>query len=218
MALLEGVYRRFSALKSGKGPIDARFTHQESLAIGQVEPEGFEMTRSGRRFRAAFNGSAPTGIAPVQAMPTTAAQWVLWNGDPLKSYVMNQIGVLLFSGTQAVGGSVLGTIFTAPDQTGLAFATGLAVANCSASAIGSKAVIKSGVTLTVPATPLWFPVAALPDSADTVGGQAGPITDVKGRIIIPPKSGLGLVVLSAAGTTPLFLPVFDWLELECDLE
>ncbi len=66
--ILEGVYRRFVALKGGKAPLDARFTHQESLAVAQVEPEGFEFTRAGRRFRSAFNGTGPTGIAPVQAM------------------------------------------------------------------------------------------------------------------------------------------------------
>jgi len=216
--IFEGIYRRFTALKSGKGPLDARFTHQESLAVALVEPEGFEMTRAGRRFRSAFNGTAPTGIAPVQAMPTTAAQWVLWNGDTIKSYVMTSVGVILFSGTQGVGGTLLGAIFTAPNQNGLAQATGLAVQNMSGSAIGSKAVIKSSITLTAPATPLWSPVAALPDAADTAGGQAGPITDIKGRLIIPPQYGLALAVLSAAGTTPLFLPFFDWLELETDLE
>lgn len=216
--IFEGIYRRFAPLRAGKGPIDARFTHQESLAVSLVEPEGFEMTRAGRRFRSAFNGTAPTGIAPVQAIPTTAAQWVLWNGDLVKSYVMTSVGVILFSGTQGVGGTVLGALFNTPSQQGLASATGLAVQNMSGSAIGSKAVIKSAITLTGPAVPLWSPVAALPDAADTAGGQAGPISDMKGRLIIPPQMGLAIAVLSAAGTTPLFLPFFDWLELESDLE
>jgi hypothetical protein len=216
--LFEGVYRRFSVLRNGKGPLDARLTFLESLAMSQVEPEGYEMTRAGRRFRSAFNGSAPTGIAPVQAMPTTAAQWVLWNGDLTKSYVMTSVGVVLFSGTQGVGGTVLGTIFQAPVQNGVAQQTGLAIMNMSDSSISSKAVIKSGITITAPATPIWCPVAALPDAADTAGGQAGPISDMKGRLIIPPQKGLGIAVLSAAGTTPLFLPFFDWLEVESDLE
>ena len=185
--------------------------------MAQVEPEGMEMTRSGRRFRSAFNGTAPTGIAPVQAMPTTAAQWTLWNLDQFNSYVMTSVGVFLFSGTQGVGGTVLGCIYVQPASIGPS-STGLTVANMSNSSIQSKALIKSGVTITSPVTPAWFPVAALPDAADTVGGQAGPISDMKGRLIIPPGCGLGLAVLSAAGTTPLFLPYFDWIELALDLE
>lgn len=214
----EGILRRFIPFKSSAGAKDLRITHLESLAVAQTEPEGFEFTRAGRRFRTAFNGSAPTGIAPVQAMPTTAAQWVIWNGDPVLSYVVTSAAAILFSGTQGVGGTLLGTLFTAPDQTGLAQATGLAVANMSKSSRGSNAIIKSAITLTVPATPLWFPLSSLNSAAETAGGQGGPQADIKGRLIIPPKTGLGLVVLSAAGTTPLFLPYLDWLEVETDLE
>ena len=216
--IIEGIVRRFGALRGGKGPVDVRLTHQESVAIAQVEPEGFEVTRSGRRFKSAFTGTAPTGIAPVQAMPTTAAQWVLWNGDLVKSYVVTSVGALLFSGIPAAGGTVLGALFQAPNQNGLAQQAGIGIANMSASAIGSKAVIKSGIALTAPAVPLWVPLAALPDAVDGVGGQAGPTSDIKGRLIIPPQMGLGIAIFAGAGTTPLFLPIFDWIELECDLE
>lgn len=215
--ILEGIVRRFTALKGGKTPIDARFTHQESLAVAQVEPEGFEITRSGRRFQLAFNGTVPTGIAPVQALPTTAAAWVLWNADPYKSYILTTLGVMLFSGTPAAGGTVLGTIFKAPAQSG-ANATGLSILNMSGSAIGSNAVLKSAVTITSPVAPVWTQLAALPDAVDGIGGLAGPTSDIKGRIIIPPGQGFGLTVFAGAGTTPLFLPAVSWIELESDLE
>lgn len=216
--ILEGVYRRFIPLRSGKAPIDARFTHAESLAVAQVEPESYEASRAGRRFGIAWNGAVPTGIAPVQAMPTTAAQWVLFNGDSNKSYLVTNVGVYLFSGTAGVGGTVLGALFSAPDQTGLAQAAGVSISNLANSGLTSKAVVKSGITLSVPATPLWFPVSALPPVAATVGGQSIPPVEPKGKIIIPPKQGLALVVFSAAGTTPLFLPMVEWVELESDLE
>lgn len=216
MPIMEGFARRFLSLRGGKNPTEVRFTHQESLAIAQVEPEGMEATRAGRRFRSAFNGTPPTGIAPVQAIPTVAAQWALFNADPINSYIMTTVGTMIFSGTQGVGGTVLGTIFQLPAQSG--FSTGLAVANMSNSSLGSKASIKSGISIATPAAPIWAPVAALPDAADTVGGQAAPSSDMKGRMIIPPGYGLGISVFSAAGTTPLFLPYFDWIELPIDLE
>src|SRR2546428_345067 len=101
--ILEGVYRRFAALRSGKGALDLRLTHAESLAVAQVEPEGYELTRAGRRFYIAYNGTGPTGIAPVVALPTTAAQWAIWNADPSKSYIITYLGAFLSAGTPGAG-------------------------------------------------------------------------------------------------------------------
>jgi hypothetical protein len=216
--IAEGIYRRFQALKNGKGPIDARFTFAESIATAQVEPDGHEMTRSGRRFSIGW-GAAPTGIAPVQAIPTTAAQWVIWNGDLAKSYVLTALGALLFSGTKGLGGTLLATLFNTPSQQGLAQAAGAAIVSHSGSAIGSKAVIKSGITLTGPVAPNWTPIAEDMLAVATVGPATVMADRLKaGRIIIPPQMGLGLAVLAPAGTTPLYLPIAEWLELETDLE
>lgn len=216
--IFEGIYRRFTALKSGRGPIDARFTHQESLAVALIEPSGFEMTRAGRRFYLAWNGTGPTGIAPVQTMPTTAAQWALTNNDASKSYHFKALGAFPFSGTPGVGGLLLACIFNTPVQTGLA--TGVAVANGSNSAIGSKASIKSAVTITGPALPNWFPIAYNPPGS--VGaGVAGTVIlngEVNGRVAVQPGQSLGLAVLALAGTTPLFLPIAEWIEQETDME
>lgn len=216
--ILEGVYRRFIPLKSGKGPLDARLTHQESLAVAQIEPTGFEMTRAGRRFYLSWNGTAPTGIAPVQAMPTTAAQWAITNNDSYKTYHFKELGAFPFSGTPGVGGLVLACVFNTPAQTG--FATGVAVASGSNSALGSKAAIKSGVTITAPALPNWFPVAFNPPGAAGagVGGTVILNTEVNGRISVQPGQSLGLAVLALAGTTPLFLPIAEWVEVEADME
>lgn len=216
--IFEGVVRRFSGLRGGKGPLDARLTHQESLAAALVEPSGFEMTRAGRRFYLAWNGTGPTGIAPVQAMPTTAAQWAISNTDPGKSYHFKELGAFVFSGTPGVGGLLLACIFNTPAQTGLA--AGVAVANGSNSAIGSKAAIKSAVTITAPAVPSWFPVAFNPPGAvgAGVGGNVILNTEVNARVALQPGQSLGLAVLALAGTTPLFLPIAEWVELETDME
>src|SRR6266568_2189225 len=101
--ILEGIYRRFIPLRVARGPDDIRITHAESLAVGQVEPSGWEMTRAGRRFSIAYNGTAPTGQAPVQALPTTLAGWVIWNADPAKSYGFEMLGETYFSGTAVAG-------------------------------------------------------------------------------------------------------------------
>jgi hypothetical protein len=215
--IFEGTYRRFIGLRGGKAQIDARFTDQESLAVGGVEPAGFEMTRAGRRFFLGFTGTVPTGIAPVQAFPTTAAQWAISNADAAATYFFKTLGALLFSGTSGLGGELLACIFQTPAQQG--FAAGLAVQNAANSARGSKAAVKSGVTITAPTLPNWFPVA------EQIAGaaQIGPASSIAnrqldGRIAVPPGFSLGLAVLAPAGTTPLYLPIAEWIEQETDME
>ena len=126
--IFEGIYRRFVGLRSGKGQIDARLTHQESLAAALVEPFDFEMTRAARRFYLGISG-AVTGIAPVQAIPTTAAQWTFWNADPVASYFLEEILMLLVSGTPGLGGRLLACLFQAPASTG-GQAAGFSIQNC----------------------------------------------------------------------------------------
>ena len=216
--IFEGFASRFRFLKGGASQISARFTHQESLAVALVEPQGFEMTRAGRRFYLGYP-AAPTGIAPVQAIPTTAAQWAFTNLDPFKTYFYKMLSAFPISGTPGAGGQLLATIFQTPAQTGLA--TNVAIVNAAGSAMSSKKSVKSGVTITGPAAPVWFPVAenlsanvgAFPGSGLILNRQ------VDGVICaLPPGQSLGLAVLALAGTTPLFVPSAEWLEIETDME
>src|SRR5271169_4039214 len=94
--------RRFAIGKAGLSPIVIRATGTESLAVAQVESDGQEMTRAGRRFWLG-RSAAVTGIAPVQTQATTAAQWAIWNNDSSKSYVFDHIGTVLVSGTAGAG-------------------------------------------------------------------------------------------------------------------
>jgi hypothetical protein len=217
--ILEGIYRRFQALRAGKGPIDLRLTHAESLAICQVEPIGFEMARAGRRFALGYS-AAVTGIAPVQALPTTAAQWVWWNNDATKSHIVQTLGAQVLSGTPGVGGQLFAALIQAPATVGTVSKAGLTVASKSNGGLTSKAVFTSGVTVTAPAAPAWFSVAE--NLSPNVGAFPGSGIMVNrildGRIVIPPGQGLALAVVALAGTTPLFGPIAEWVELETDLE
>jgi len=218
MPIMEGFARRFIGLRSGKSPLEVRFTHQESLAVGMVESPGAEMARAGRRFMLAYNGTAPTGVAPVQAFPTTAAQWAIWNADPIKTYFFETLGILVFSGTNAIGGSLLAAFFTAPVQLG-ANATGLTVINSSGSTKGSAAIIKSGVTITGPAAPNWGVVADTQLSGvATVPSSVAVNRLLGGRVALQPGQGLGLAAFAPAGTSQAFLPIAEWYEQETDME
>jgi hypothetical protein len=200
----------------GNSEIDARATGLESLAVDQVAPDGLEMTRAGRRFIwGPVNGV--TGIAPVAALPTTAAQWLLWNPDPYQSLVLDQLGTILVSGTAAAGLILLAALVQSPATAG-AQATGMQVTSASNGGHTSKVLLKSGVTLTQPLTPNWWPVAKS-DSANTaVLSVAAENRDLRGRLIVPPGQGLALAVLSGAGATPLFAPFGMHSEMKLDLQ
>lgn len=223
--LLEGEFRRFNVLRGGKGPLAFRQTFLESLAIAQVEPPNLELTRANRRFMLG-NSTAITGIAPVQALPTTAAQWALFNSDTYRTYWLEELLMYLTSGTPGVGGILLACLFQAPAQLGANAAgasvspTGKIGAQAASISQGSAMIVKSGVTITSPAAPNWYPVAS--NNSPNVTAFAGSTflehRNLQGAIGIPPQFGLGLAVVAPAGTTPLFAPAARWAELEVDTE
>src|SRR6266850_4973995 len=187
--ILEGVYRRFQGLRVAKGPLDLRITFTESLAVDQVALPKQEMTRAGRRFFIGYN-AAVTGIAPVQALPTTAAQWVIWNADPNATYFFEELGAVLLSGTPGLGASLWAALFTAPAQVGVS-ATGLGVQGASQGTRASKALLKSAITVTGPTAPNWFRVdeskSGITAAAFSTGYSNGLVNDrFEGGIAIQP--------------------------------
>lgn len=199
------------------GEVVLRGTQTKCLGVSITEPEGIDLTREGRRFAIARSAGV-TGIAPVQAQATTAAQWTLFNTSSTKTCFFDMLGVVLDSGVGgATGHTVYAADFTTPVQTGLA--TGLSAINMNGGASASTVLaIKSAVTVTAPAAPFWFPVAQLP-SGVTPGILGTTIAnwEIRGRIALQPGHGLALYVAGASGTTPLFGPCAQWVEIESSM-
>lgn len=215
--LLEGKARRF-VRAAGQSNSVLRLTGYESVAVAQVEPEGYELSRAGRRFAGGGGGTGTaTGRAPVATIPTTAAQWMLWNGeaDGGRAYAIEQLTIAQLSGTAAVGGAILWALTTARIAAPTA-ATGYGSFSMSRSAMNTKAIWADNQTLTV--APVWHVIKANGNPATTTNG--GDTADsVNGKIIVPPGFALALHYLSGTGTTPLFLAFAIWAELEnADLE
>lgn len=207
--ILAGALDRLSV-----GAVVPRGTQTKCLGVSITEPEGIDLTREGRRFAIARSAGV-TGIAPVQAQVTTAAQWTLFNTSTTKTCFFDMLGMVLDSGVGgATGHTVYVADFTTPAQTGLA--TGLSAINLNGGATASSVLaIKSGVTVTAPAAPFWYPVAFV-SSAITPGILGTTIAnwEIRGRIALQPGHGLGMVMYGAAGTTPLFGPCAQWVEIE----
>lgn len=217
---MQAWYRRFTALRMGTAPNNVRQTHQESLAVAQVEPPNFEMTRAARRFYLG-NSAAATGIAPVQAIPTTAAQWVIWNPDTIMTYFFEEILMVLASGTPGLGGSMWGALISSPALTGSSN-TGLTTFGASSSG-ASKAIVKSSVTIATPAAPAWYLLADNEKNITAAAYSTGYTNsfgrrDLAGALAIQPSQGLALAVVAPSGTTPLYIPQARWIEQETDME
>ncbi len=195
------------------GEVVQRATQTKCVGVSITEPEGIDLTREGRRFAIA-RSAAVTGIAPVQAQATTAAQWTLFNTSSTKTCFFDMIGMVLDSG---VGGATGHTLyiadFTTPAQTGLA--TGLSAVNMNGGATASSVLaIKSAVTVTAPAAPFWYPIATA--GSNITPGILGTIIanyEVRGRVALQPLHGLAMYMAGAAGTSPLFAPCAQWVEI-----
>jgi hypothetical protein len=205
---------RFS-MKQIAGPIYGAASGSGAQRVSQTEPEGLELSRAGRRF--AFGHSAAiTGIAPVQAMPTTAAQWVIWNTSLTKSLVFEMAGAYLVSGVAGIQSTVVGALIALPATT--TTKAGITIASMSKSTASTVALINSGVTVTSPAAPPWFIIARDETPCTVVLNVMAFNDNLKGTLIVPPLCGLGLAVIAPSGTSPLYAPMAQWTEVELDLE
>lgn len=203
------------APKQISGQVFANCSGFGSLRTAQVDQPSAELTRAGRRFTFAVDSSV-TGIAPVQAVPSTAAQWAIFNNSTTNTYTFDSLGTYLVSGTAGAGIVVLAAFFQTPAETAGTAHTSAQSLSASQN-MSSSAVLKASVTITAPATPVWF-VVAKDDSANTAVGSVAAIGDLSGRLMLPPQWGLGLAVVSPTGTTPLFVPHAIWTEAAQDLE
>lgn len=218
---LEGSIRRWA--RRAAGDVLARFTNWESLAVAQSEPRNMEATRCGSRYLLGYS-AAPTGIAPVQALPTTQPQWCVFNPSTDRSIFVEEIGMFLTSGTPGVGGILLGCLFTLPAPTAQSVAgvdIALAGRAKDSGGSGSVAVVRSSPSvITSPAAPVWFHLATNP--SPNVTAFAGSVSlehrNLDGALCIRPGHALGLAVVAPAGTTPLFAPFGRWIETDIDLE
>ena len=214
--LSEIIVKRFPLIKSlSEGSIGQRGTGYASLAVGQTEARYQERNRAGRLFRGVGGTS---GVAPVTAVPTTAAAWALWNQEFNRSLVIDTIDFFLLSGTPVIGGSILAIVspITATLPTS---ATGSTVSSASMGTGYSRAIFATGYTLPTPTNAYRWATVSLttqPGGAAGVGGCFS--ANVNGGIIVPPRMVLGLTMLAGTGTSPLYIPGVTWTEAELDLE
>jgi hypothetical protein len=189
-----------------------RLSQHGSLFVSQFEPKYMEFARARRLYGA--NTGAGTAIAPVTAVPTTAAAWALYNPTtssrilvPLKVYCYS------VSGTLGLGMSLLAAIPPSVVATAPTAYASSVNNSISPNAQTSTAIFGQGVTI---AAPVWNVLAAR-DQVSAVSVGSGLSADTDGMFLIEPGFCLAATVLAPAGTSALFGVGFIWGELDLDL-
>lgn len=219
--LIEGFAQRLTQKLAGQ--VALYLTQMGSIRVAQTEGEGDEAQTAGFRFNMSALGA--TGQAPVQTIPTTAAQWLIYNptANPVTAF-LEILGTVNLSGTPG-SGEVLYACPVAPANVPTTIPTMLAsvLVNNSNPVSGksSKIVVASAVTLLGTTASNWIPVAtglakdgvvAVPPTAmGTCDAR-----DIRGKLSIPPGCGLALAVIAPAGTTPTYAPYATWREYIAD--
>lgn len=152
-----------------------------------------------------FIGGTVTPVAPVAAVPTTAAHLAIWNGESTggKSYAITSLSfTTIVSAGAAFVAQLLAHIAPAAQ---FVIAGTVAKGPLSTDGIvgGSKAIVVSAVTLTAgqAAGGIWHPVGMSVNGAAAAATiSMGAWTNVRGLYVLPPGGLLSLAVLcSAAG-------------------
>ena len=150
-----------------------------------------------------FVAGTATAVAPVAAIPTTAAHFALWNGEEVggKTYTITSVG---FTTTTSAGATIILQQLAHCSVARIPLITGTAATAVRATdgiPGGSKAVVASAVTI-VNANGLWHPVgSSFNTAALTATIASGGWTYVKGMYRVPPGGVFSLATLcSAAGS------------------
>lgn len=193
--------------------LQTRATAWRSAAVAQFEPPMFELARTGRIY-IATTGTA-TSVASVNAVPTTAAAWALYNG-----YSTGRGGTVLVplaasfwgaaGSTHTLGSQLLVGLSPTAQAAAVTTAANAFVKSASASTRVSSATFGTGVTLA--GTPAWMAFeGALPTAAAISGG--GRSSRLDGMFVVPQGYALGFTVLSQ-GITGTFGVSVAFAELD----
>jgi hypothetical protein len=218
------VSRRITCGRIGNGnPTNLAADFLGNLAIDMVLPPKALRAAAGVRYGAVV-GNGATFKAPVTAIPTTTATWLLYNGESEggKSFFIDTLFAFLASGTNGAGAALLAAVtLSSQSKTNSganpAAYSGAVISNLSGKANGSKAVLANAWTISGD-QPAWLTVAKSEAAAAATIAAQVLHAEIGGGLIVPPGYGLAITVLSGVGTTALYGVGATWDEIQAELE
>ena len=212
---LSGLIERVSR-RGGGGPKQLSLNELGILRTDRYLPDYAQLAKARKIW--GFTSGTGTAIAPVTAIPTTAAAWSVFNGnEPGEA----SLAVLLaacwsVSGTLGLGMTLLGSVSLAAvaGTKPTAYASSV-VSSLSGSRATPRHLLAQGLTLV--GTPAWVPLASR-DQVSAISVGSGLVADVRGMLLIPPQFTGNFTVLAPTGSTALFGIAAVAADVELDLE
>ena len=194
--------------------VSAKGGQHGDIAVSQFLPAYAQLCAAGKVFGAQ---SAGTAIAPVNAVPTTAASWGLYNANPGGGphLVLLKVAFIAQSGTLGLGGAIIGTVGIGEQSAIVANYTTSYMGCLDGTAKQPNAFLDNATTLVGTQSP-WVTLGVTQHVA-AVSVGAGVWADVNGLMVCPPHGTIGLDLLAPTGTTALFDITILFAEIQLDL-
>lgn len=178
------------------------------VIVTQGLPPEAELARQGLGW-----GVIGTAVAPVAAVPTTAAHLSLYNGDPNKSLIIAAVGGF-DAGSMAVAGQI--SMLARNDVPGqnTAITGSLIITGLSGKQYGGKAVAKASQTLAAIGAGnnvAWLPVGNSGSAITTTTIGVVAHAECYGRWIVQPGGmfSLATIAQTAAGTVQPYIYFYE---------
>ena len=207
---LEGTVRALAARLANNTERSVTLDELGALLVSQGGPKYGYLARNNRIYGATFGTG--TALAPIQAVPTTAVDWDLYNGeaDGGRDLYVIQVALHSVSGTAGLGLSLVGCVSLARQTTVPTDYSGSIKTSLCGGPFDSKAIFDATHTLTG-GTPAWQTLASR-DQVSAVSVGSGLVAPVDGFMKVPPGHIAGFSALAPVGTTALFGLSVIWAE------
>lgn len=178
-------------------------------------PLNSEVVRLGN----SYVGGTTTAPVPVAVIPTTVAQFVVWNGEPTggKSYVIHRVG---YTCSVSAGAALVQQMLVSVQTVAQVVPTGtgaLGPKSLSGRVSTSNATVLSAVTLSA-FNGLWHPIGtSVNTNAATATIGVGGDFDCNGLYVIPPGGVFCCSVLCSAANSTQNQIFVTWSEVQIAL-
>ena len=198
------------------GNAQVAINNRGDLCVAQGLPERHDLVRLGNSYF-----SIGTAVAPVAAVPTTAAHFALYNNEAPggKSYVIDFIGTQIAVSAAAAIQIGLWAILQPPGATANQGGTVNIYSLSGAPLYRGKGNTKVSPTITTPGVSagVWMPVGnslVIANTADLMGSIESP---VQGRYVLPPGGTFGLATSCDSAGSATCTPWIVWHEVQMPL-
>lgn len=157
-----------------------------------------------------------TAVAAVTSIPTTTAMFTLWNGASSKSYIIDQMLASQWEGNNTTPAAM--TILSCLHPVGMAQPDTQDITPIKLNGngnYGGNAWCDVGATVVNNGWTAWGGMVLGVHQDDAVPG-ATLVAPVEGRIVLPPRAGLSMAVVSDRTSTKVKCG-FLWYEVDMDL-